>query len=124
MGTPNAIPGNTCIEIFAVGANGVPDQPPGSVDDVLLGTGGTNANGIFVDAAGNPGIPVLPPLRQGELIFAVDVCQDLVGPVVTVSPAAPTLSPLALILLVGALSLVGGWGLWFGRVPANEDRLG
>src|SRR5262249_41984243 len=58
MGTPNAIPGNSCIVIFSIGPNGVVDQPPGSIDDQVLGTGGTNASGMFVDAMGNPGIPV------------------------------------------------------------------
>lgn len=113
MGTPNAIPDNTCIAVFAVGANGVPDHPPGSVDDVLLGTGGTDANGLFVDAAGNPGIALSPPLWRGERIFVADVCQGLVGEVATVSipTAAPTLSPVALVLMVGLLALVGCWNL-------------
>ena len=39
MGTPNAVPDNSCIAIYAVGPNGVPDHPPGSIDDQLLGTG-------------------------------------------------------------------------------------
>lgn len=110
MGTPNAVAGNTCIAIYAAGPDGVPDQPPGSVDDILLGTGGTNASGLFVDAAGNPGIAVSPPLRRDERIFAVDVCQGLIGEVTTVSfpTPAPTLSPGALVLLVGLLSAVAG----------------
>lgn len=113
MGTPNAIPGNTCISIFAVGANGAPDNPPGSVDDELLGTGGTDANGIFVDTTGNPGIALSRPLRVGERIFAADGCQGLVGQVATasISTAAPTLSPVALVLMVGLLALVGCWHL-------------
>lgn len=113
VGTPNAIPGNTCIAIYAVGPNGVPDHPPGSVDDVLLGTGGTNANGLFVDTTGNPGIPLSSPLSLGERIFAADVCQGLAGQVTTVSrpTTAPTLSPVALVLMVGLLALVGCWSL-------------
>ncbi len=51
----------------------------GSVDDRLLGTGGTDASGIFVDAMGNAGIAVAPHLRAGEDIFAVDVCQASSG---------------------------------------------
>jgi hypothetical protein len=110
---PSAIPDNTCIAIYAVGPNGVPDHPPGSVDDQLLGTGGVDANGLFVDAMGNPGIPLAPPLSLGERLFAVDVCQDLVGPVATVSnrTLAPTASPLALALLAGLLSVLGVWRL-------------
>jgi len=108
MGTPNAIPGNTCIAIYAVGPNGVADDPPGSVDDELLGTGGTDASGIFVDAEGNPGIPVWPPLRQGERIFPVDVCQGLVGQSARATAAvAPAASPFGLVLLVGVLALIG-----------------
>lgn len=119
MGMPNAIPGNSCILIYAVGTNGVPDDPPGSVDDQLLGSGGTNTSGIFVDAMGNPGIAVSPPLRQGERIFAVDVCQGLVGQVVTVSATlAPAASTLALTLMAGLLALVGFWQLR--RTGANR----
>ncbi|MBI1818536.1 MAG: hypothetical protein HYR72_26425 [Deltaproteobacteria bacterium] len=108
MGTPNAVPGNSCILIYAVGPNGVPDSPPGSVDDPLLGTGGTNASGLFVDAMGNPGIAVSPRLRQGERIFAVDVCQGRVGQVVTVSTTpVPAASTLGLALMIGVLALMG-----------------
>jgi len=50
-GTPHGKAGDVCIKIYAVGANGIADNPPGSVDDILLGTGGTDAQGNFVDAA-------------------------------------------------------------------------
>ena len=108
MGTPNAIPDNSCILVYAVGPNGAPDHPPGSVDDQLLGAGGTNASGIFVDAMGNPGIAVAPPLRYSEDIFAVDVCQGLVGEVTTVSATpAPVASDLGLLLIACLLALLG-----------------
>lgn len=50
-GTADAKPEDGCIAIYEVGANGTPDQPPGSVfDNELLDTGGTDAGGAFVDA--------------------------------------------------------------------------
>ena len=118
MGMPAAVPGNSCIAIYAVGPNGRPDNPPGSGDDQLLGTGGVNASGLFVDAMGHPGIPVAPPLSLGERLFAVDVCQGLVGPVAIVSnrTLAPTISPLALALRAGLLSILGVWRLRVRRV--------
>jgi hypothetical protein len=117
-GMPNAIPDNSCIVIYSAGPNGVPDQPPGSVDDQVLGTGGTNASGTFVDAMGNPGIPVLPRLHGGERIFAVDVCQGLVGQVVTVlTTPAPVASQLALALLIGLLAVVGS-----SRLRCSDSR--
>jgi hypothetical protein len=113
MGMPNAVPGNSCIAIYAVGPNGRLDNPPGSGDDQLLGTGGINASGLFVDAMGNPGIAVAPSLRLGERLIAVDVCQGLIGPLATVSnrTLAPTASPLALALLAGLLTILGVWRL-------------
>jgi len=106
MGTPNAIPGNSCILIYAVGANGLPDHPPGSVDDQLLGTGGTNASGLFVDAMGNPGIEITPPLRTGDRIFTVDVCQGVVGPVETVTAMAVPLVTSGGFLCIAALLIL------------------
>ena len=108
MGTPNAVPDNSCIAIYAVGPNGVPDHPPGSIDDQLLGTGGVNASGLFVDEMGNPGIPLETPLRPRERIFAVDVCQGLVGQVATVlATQAPAASTFGLAIMVAMLALIG-----------------
>ena len=107
-GTPNAIPGDSCIEIFTVGANGVPDNPPGGVDDQLLGTGGTDAAGNFVDTSDASGIPLSQGLRDGERLFAFDACQGLVGTVAGVILPAPTLS-LAGLLVTIAILLLGGW---------------
>ena len=112
-GTPNAAPGDTCIAIYAAGPNRVPDQPPGSVDDELLGTGGTDANGNFVDATENLGISLSRALMPGDIIFAADICQDLVGQVAVIEPAAPApaLSPVLLALAVALLALIGSLGV-------------
>lgn len=109
-GTQNAVPGNGCIAIYAAGPNGAADQPPGSIDDELLGTGGINASGSFVDAQGAIGIPLSRPLVLGDVLFAVDACQALVGPVAVVgAPApAPALSP-PLLLAAGVLLALIGW---------------
>lgn len=105
IGTPRALACTTCIEIYALGPNGVADAPPGSVDDVLLGIGGTDASGAFVDCDGTPGIPLFAPLAAGERLVAVDVCADLTGPPALVaSPAAaPALHPAALALALALL---------------------
>jgi hypothetical protein len=113
QGTPNAVPGDNCIAIYAAGPNGVPDQPPGSVDDELLGTGGTDASGNFVDAAENLGIPLSRPLMLGDALFAADACHGLVGQVAVVgAPAtAPALSPAFLALAAALLALIGSLGV-------------
>jgi hypothetical protein len=108
IGTPYPIAGDTCIAIYATGDNGVADNPPGSVDDELLGVGGTDANGNLVDAAGNPGIALSRPLRGEESVFAYDVCADLVGRAVLIRLAAvPLLSSGALALAALALLVLG-----------------
>lgn len=113
QGAPNAVPSDSCIAIYAVGANGAPDQPPGSSDDELLGTGGTDASGNFVDAEGNLGTPLSRPLGLGDVLFAVDTCQGLVGPVAVVgAPApAPTLSAAVLVAAAALLALIGWLGV-------------
>lgn len=110
IGTVHAKAGDSCIQIFSVGPNGTPDDPPGSVDDELLGTGGTDANGSFVDASDMPGIPLSHPVGA-DRIFAFDACEGLVGLAIGVNPApAPMLSPPALLLALAVLLLVAARG--------------
>jgi hypothetical protein len=106
VGAAHGKPGDLCIEIYSVGPNGVPDDPPGSVDDISLGPGGTDADGNFVDAADMPGIGVSPALKADDRIFAVDMCEGLRGAVVHVLFPVATLSPSALVLAVLLLVLV------------------
>ena len=105
IGTVHAKPGDSCIQIFSVGPNGVPDNPPGSVDDELLGTGGTDLSGSFVDAANQLGIPLSRPVA-GE-IFAFDACENLAGAVVRARAPVPVLSTTALALTAALLLLTG-----------------
>jgi hypothetical protein len=105
IGAPHPQPDDACIAIYSVGANRVPDVPPGSTDDELLGTGGTDANGSFVDAMNLPGIGLSRPLRSDDVLFAVDVCLGLVGAAAGVTAQAPPLTGAGLLLSV-ALMLV------------------
>ena len=107
------MPDDSCIAIYSVGPNGAPDLPPGSIDDELLGTGGIDASGNFVDATGNLGIPLSRPLALGDALFATDVCQGLVGQVAVIgAPApAPALSPTLLAVAAGLLALIGSLGV-------------
>ncbi|MBX3023300.1 hypothetical protein KF840_00145 [bacterium] len=98
VGAPHAQSDDACLAIFAAGANGVPDQPPGSVDDELLGTGSTDANGNFVDASGLPGIPLNRPVTPNDLLFAADLCGGRVGGTASIRVPAPALAPPALVL--------------------------
>jgi hypothetical protein len=107
IGTVHAIPGDSCIQIYSVGANGVPDNPPGSVDDELLGTGGTDATGSFVDATEQPGIGLSRALGAEERLFAVDACANLVGAVARARVPAPALSTAALVLTAALLLFAG-----------------
>ncbi len=113
LGTPNAKPGDSCIEIFAVGPNKVPDDPPGSVDDELIGTGGTDAAGNFVDASEAAGIALVHPLG-GDRIFAFDACNGLRGATVPVRGQAPALSPTLLMFVAGILAVLGFVRLSYG----------
>jgi hypothetical protein len=110
-GTPEGKPSDSCIQIYLVGANGTPDSPPGSVDDELLGTGGTDAAGSFVDLSDMPGIPLSRPLGIGARIFASDVCEGLTGAVVAALVPAPVLSAAGLGVAVGLLLIVALIGL-------------
>ena len=107
LGTPNAKPGDSCIEIYSVGSNNVPDDPPGSVDDQLIGTGGTDAAGNFVDGSDAPGIALTRRLGSGERVFAFDACNDLRGATISVRAPAPALSPSLFIVVAGMLGLLG-----------------
>jgi hypothetical protein len=117
IGMVHAKTGDTCISIYAVGPNGSPDAPPGSVDDELLGSGGTDASGNFVDASDAAGIPLSRGLNTSDRIFAADVCEGFIGAVVGVVAPAPTLSAAGLVLLVAALVLLGLRGLTPRRPP-------
>jgi len=101
-----------CIRVFDSGPNGIPEA--GAGDDQLLGSGGTDSSGAFVDLEGL-GIGLSRPLRSAELIYAVDGCfqGSLVGPTaaVTSPTGAPLLSPLMTLLLAGGLGMVGIWRL-------------
>jgi hypothetical protein len=107
-GTARGKVGDICIAIFAVGANGAPDSPPGSVDDELLGVGGTDSEGNFVDASEAPGIGLSRPLVSGDRVFATDVCSGQRGSVVATAIPAPALSPPFLLIAVCVL----GWIVW------------
>lgn len=102
-GMVHAKPGDTCIGIFAAGANGAPDAPPGSVDDELLGSGGTDINGNLVDAMDNPGIPLSRPLRPGDRVFVADLCEGLVGAVAVIRVSAAPVLSVYLLAVMGAL---------------------
>jgi len=121
-GTPRAKPEDTCIQIYDVGPNGRPDAPPGSVDDILLGVGGTDEAGNFVAVDGTPGIPVSPPLRNDQTIFAYDVCAEMVGGVFFVSFPAPVLSPPGLVAVVLILAAIGALALGPRRSRWTDSR--
>ena len=72
-GAPRPTP-NTCIEICLAAVPAQPSTPPCTGDDAVLGTGGTNAAGQFVDGSGAPGIPLASPLANGECVYAYDQC--------------------------------------------------
>ena len=80
----------------------------------MLGSGGTDATGHFVDANGL-GIGLSRPLKENEQIYPIDICitPQLVGPTVTVAlrALAPAMSPFMTLTLVGVLSGFGFWKL-------------
>lgn len=103
MGRPNLPP--TCLRVYEIGPNGVPDN--GMPDDEFLGQGGTDANGNF-------SIMLNRPLMDTDVIFVIDVCppfspgDPLVGPVaLVVAPApAPVLSRELLLFAVLMLASI------------------
>ena len=85
-------------------------------NDVPIGTGLKQPDGHFV-------IPVSPPLRPGQVIYATDGCTDpvLTGPdeVVPSASPAPVLSLDGMLALVALLTLVGAVGLRTGRTQVR-----
>ena len=107
-GPPNL--GPTCLRVYEVGPNHVPDG--GMPDDEFLGQGGTDGSGHF-------SIMLNRKLVTGDVIFVIDVCDPFspgdpfVGPtqVVTGTAPAPALSPGGLAGALILLSLIGLIGL-------------
>jgi hypothetical protein len=79
----------------------------------VIGTGGTNSNGAFVNGAA--GIGLNRALVAGERIFPRDVVNGLTGPVITVGPnppqAIPTLDEYGMAVLGSLLGLALVWRL-------------
>jgi len=85
----------------------------------VLGTGGTNAAGVFTDGAS--GIGLSRELIPGERIFPRDVVNGLTGPVVIVGPRPPTQIPTLDQFGAGALGLlIAGALLWQLRAFARR----
>jgi Uma2 family endonuclease len=105
-GAPNIPP--PLLEIWWVGHNGLIDG--GMNDDILLGTGGTNALGEFESS---PGIGLSQSLIPGERIFAIDREHDLTGPIAEVGAPAPVpiLGRSAQTVLMGVLFVLGLYGI-------------
>ena len=70
------------------------------------GTGGTDANGSFVDAMGMPGIMLSRPITAADRLFAVDVCENQVGALAEVRMGTPTLSTPMQVLAAALLLLI------------------
>jgi hypothetical protein len=97
------------ILIFDCGTDGCEHcKTVSGCTDNLIGMGKKDANGNFV-------IPVNPPLRAGQVIYATDGCGApvVVGPdtVVRAPAVAPALSTPMLLVLGALLGLVGLLGL-------------
>lgn len=104
---------NGCIQICLIGGlTGMPQDPPCTAPDQVLGAGGTDAAGMFIGPDG-PGIPITPPLENGDCIYAFDNCLDRLGNVsCAFEPApTPTLSRLSLFVAGLLLILIGGLSL-------------
>ena len=84
----------------------------GTPDDVLLGTGGTNAAGVFQVCG--------LELVQGDFIYPKDTRNGLVGPPVPVlgrREAAPALGQTG---ITAAALILLGLGIWGVRRQARE----
>jgi len=118
MIAPTPVAGS--LRVFGHGA---PNIPEGSLEickgtlgvcNEVLGTGGTDASGNFVQG-GVTGIGISQPLAAGDEIFAVDLQHSITGPPVKVLPSAPIpdvnswgAGVLAVVLLI-ALALRSRW---------------
>jgi parallel beta-helix repeat protein len=87
-GAPRPTP-NDCIEICLATNRAMPSEPPCTGADVVLGSGGTNASGAFVDGNGELGIPLSAPLAAGQCLYAYDQCAMASGAVVCLAQPAP-----------------------------------
>jgi len=90
------------LEIWSAG----PDGTVGTADDKKLGSGGTNAAGVFQVCGLN--------LVQGEFIYAKDTRNQLVGPAVPVlgrREAAPALGQSGIATAALILLGLGIWGV-------------
>lgn len=96
-------PPDTCIEICLAAAPSMPSLPPCTGADTLLGSGGTNAAGEFVDSGGLPGIPLATPLANGECVYAFDQCQLERSAVTCAALPVPLLSRSGLLAVIAAL---------------------
>jgi hypothetical protein len=72
------------LQIWSAGPNRIPQG--GTIDDQLLGTGCTDAQGAFHDS---PGIGLSRPVAPDEVLFAVDLQNSLSGPPVTAPATQP-----------------------------------
>ena len=97
--TPEIGP-NSCISVFAC-------------DGGICGETGALIGTAEVDSAGQFTVNLSPPLRTNERLFVVDACSSVTSQIdhaLSLPPAAPTLSPAGLAVLVLLLSLVAWVG--------------
>jgi hypothetical protein len=76
----------------------MPNVPPCTGPDTLLGFGSSLPSGVFH-------IDIAPPLAANQCIYAYDTCNDLVGAPACARPPAPVpaLSPYALLAALSTL---------------------
>lgn len=98
-----ASPNLATVQVFEDGANNTIEN--GGGDDVLLGTGYSNAQGV---CESSPGIAINPALVAGNRIYVWDPANGLfsAAAVARQQAVAPVVSSLGLLLLVAMLSLV------------------
>ena len=84
-----------------------PGSPP-SPDDQVLGEGCTDGAGTFTSS---PGIALIRPLEEGDVIYAFDELHGISGPAVALFGAAPApvlgdaAKLLAVLLLLGVAAV-------------------
>lgn len=86
-GAPRPTP-NSCVQVCQAVVPSMPSVPPCTGADSVLGTGGTDASGAFVDG-GSLGIPLAAPLVAGQCVYAHDQCTMQRGDVVCIVQPAP-----------------------------------